>query len=311
PPAWYKCFNGDFIYAIHATDSAPAGYLNRHTAAYRKHTQGIWSSKSETYITVNFAKTCQALLTSYRDRYEEILLGHISACYQKLLDSDLSQQLSCQRDSDTTKPQSEPDLVSVQDFTVDGYWTPQTKMLQVIKAWLETLSLPVSCALSIDVNPDLDRMLTGRWPDILITRAVFPEYDVQNMYQIPDNSFDVVYSHQVLEHVPRPWLAGAEMVRALKPGGIGIHTSCAFNPRHGQPDFNDYYRFLPDGLEQLFDGVTVLEKGEWGNRQAILYNVAIDDGYGSLGGRRFHESIGHYSDGLYPWHTWIIFQKLP
>ena len=125
-----------------------------------------------------------------------------------------------------------------------------------------------------------------------------------------DNFFDLVYSHQVLEHVPKPWIAAIEMVRVLKVGGIGIHTSCAFNPRHGLPEFNDYYRFLPDGLAELFDGVKVIVKSGWGNRQALLYNLAIDDGYGALGGRRFNKFVGQQNDEQYPWHTWIIFVKL-
>ena len=35
-----------------------------------------------------------------------------------------------------------------------------------------------------------------------------------------DDSFDVCYSSNVLEHVAQPWQMGAEMVRVTKPGGI-------------------------------------------------------------------------------------------
>jgi hypothetical protein len=89
-----------------------------------------------------------------------------------------------------------------------------------------------------------------------------------------------------------------------------LHTTCAFNPRHGLPQFNDYYRFLPDGLAELFEGVKVIVKAGWGNRQALLYNLAIDDGHGALGGRRFCEHLGQKNDEQYPWHVWIIFEKL-
>lgn len=195
-------------------------------------------------------------------------------------------------------------------FTDNGFWTPQTYMLQGIDEWIQKTSYEASNALSIDKSPTLDPLVMARWPMIYIQHAVYPEFDAQNLFQFADNSFDLVYSHQVLEHIPKPWNAAIEIVRILKRGGIGIHTSCAFNPRHGLPEFNDYYRFLPDGLAELFDGVNVIVKSGWGNRQALLYNLAIDDGYGALGGRRFNKFVGQQNDDQYPWHTWIIFVKL-
>jgi glycosyltransferase involved in cell wall biosynthesis len=307
PEAWKKCINGDFVIAVHSTDHGPAGYLNETTAAYRKHEKGIWSTKSEIYNQVNFAKTCQALLTVYRDKYEDILLKHINNCYKQLLAMEAGQANNSIAQPPRVVQEPPP---PAKDFTDNGLWTPQTCMLQTLQRWVKTAPFSPQTALSIDNNPDIDSMLQEKWPSISITRASYPEHDVQNLYRFGSNTFDIVYSHQVLEHVPKPWLAGREIVRVLKQGGIGIHTSCAFNPRHGQPAFNDYYRFLPDGLAELFDGVHVLEKGEWGNRQAILYNVGIDDGHGALGGRRFSKTIGEASDGLYPWHTWIIFRKI-
>ena len=136
-----------------------------------------------------------------------------------------------------------------------------------------------------------------------------PAPDVQRLQAFADGQFDVVYSHQVLEHVPKPWLAGQELVRVLKPGGIGLHTTCAFNPLHGPPVFNDYYRFFPDGLAELFSNVTIHVKAGWGNREALITNLAINDGHGDLGGRRFHPLVGQRNEERYPWHTWIIFQK--
>ena len=197
------------------------------------------------------------------------------------------------------------------EFTDKGYWTPQTVMLQQVRdAVLSIRGFEAASGLSIDENPTLDQILCRRWPGLKIERAVYPALDCQRLSSIPDNAFDVVYSHQVLEHVPKPWLAGGELVRVLKSGGIGIHTTCAYNPRHGPPAFNDYYRFLPDGLAELFEGVQVLVKAGWGNREAILYNLAINDGHGPLGGRRFHPTVGQRNEHDHPWVTWIIFRKL-
>ncbi len=130
------------------------------------------------------------------------------------------------------------------------FWTPQTYMMQEIDDWVQNTPYEISNALSIDNSPTLDPLLIARWPTINIQRAVYPKYDVQNLFYFADNHFDLVYSHQVLEHIPKPWIAAKEIVRVLRVGGIGIHTSCAFNPRHGLPAFNDYYRFLPDGLAE-------------------------------------------------------------
>ena len=195
------------------------------------------------------------------------------------------------------------------DYTDNGLWTPQTRMLNEIKQWIIVNDFVSDNILSIDNNPDIDKMLLLKSPGAKISKAIYPSDDAQNLYKIKDEEFDVVYSHQVLEHIPKPWIAAKEMVRVLKKGGVGIHTTCAFNPRHGLPEFNDYYRFLPDGLEQLFDGVEVIIKDEWGNKEALIYNLAINDGYGALGGRRFNKIIGERNDGLYPWVTWIIFRK--
>jgi SAM-dependent methyltransferase len=195
------------------------------------------------------------------------------------------------------------------EFTDQGLWTPQTFMLQAIRDWVRQAPLTARNALSIDRNPTLDAIVTRKWPGIAIQHAVWPEYDAQDLGRIGDGQFDLVYSHQVLEHLTRPWVAAREMVRVLRSGGLGIHTTCAFNPRHGQPSFNDYYRFLPEGLAALFEGVSVLVKEGWGNRQAIQHNVSVDDGHGALGGRRFPRSVGQLNDSLYPWHTWVIFLK--
>jgi FkbM family methyltransferase len=195
-------------------------------------------------------------------------------------------------------------------FTDGDLWTPQTYMQRAIKDWLNRTSFEVRIALSIDKNPPLDVIITQRWPNITIHRATYPEFDAQDLSKIAGNQYDLVYSNQILEHIPKPWIAAAEMVRVLRPGGLGLHTTCAFNPRHGLPEFNDYSRFLPDGLAELFEGVKVLVKAGWGNRQALLYNLAIDDGHGVLGGRRFCEHLGQKNDEQYPWHVWIIFEKL-
>lgn len=63
---------------------------------------------------------------------------------------------------------------------------------------------------------------------------------------VPDASFDVVLCTEVLEHVPSPERALAEMARILRPGGELILTApfvsyTHFSPYHFCTGFNRYY----------------------------------------------------------------------
>lgn len=74
-----------------------------------------------------------------------------------------------------------------------------------------------------------------------------------SLYQIdaPSDSFDVVFSGQVLEHVPKPWRWMPECARVLKPGGrmiVIVPALCFF---HEMPV--DCWRVWPDGIRALFE----------------------------------------------------------
>src|SRR5690349_4834258 len=97
------------------------------------------------------------------------------------------------------------------DFTDGGFWTPQTSMLQQIAQWVSAAPYRCRKALSIDDNPTLDRLILEKWPSIQIERAIYPACDVQRLEQFAENTFDLVYSHQVLEHVPKPWHAAQQL----------------------------------------------------------------------------------------------------
>lgn len=84
--------------------------------------------------------------------------------------------------------------------------------------------------------------------------AVYPELDIQHL-AIGDNQFDILVADQVLEHVPRPWLAAPEIHRVLKPGGIAVVCTPFLYPIHGSPD--DYWRLTPSAYKVLFP------EGQW------------------------------------------------
>jgi SAM-dependent methyltransferase len=64
----------------------------------------------------------------------------------------------------------------------------------------------------------------------------------------PDGSYDIVFSTQLLEHVPDPENYLAEAFRLLRPGGALVVTTHGFFPEHGCP--HDYYRWTGYGLER-------------------------------------------------------------
>lgn len=71
-----------------------------------------------------------------------------------------------------------------------------------------------------------------------------------------DNSFDVVFSFSVLEHIKNPFAAASEIYRVLKPSGILYANTPFLIPEHGYP--HHYFNMTQQGLESLFPGLTVL-----------------------------------------------------
>lgn len=65
-----------------------------------------------------------------------------------------------------------------------------------------------------------------------------------------DNSFDIVYSIAVLEHVKKPWIVAGEITRILRPGGHVVLELPFLNVIH---DEHDYFRFTDKGIRSLFD----------------------------------------------------------
>ncbi|WP_254658054.1 class I SAM-dependent methyltransferase [Pleurocapsa sp. PCC 7327] len=70
-------------------------------------------------------------------------------------------------------------------------------------------------------------------------------YDIHDL-KFEDESFDAAVCWSILEHVPYPQKAIAELHRVLKPNGK-IWVQLPFHyPFHEEP--KDYWRVTPDGL---------------------------------------------------------------
>lgn len=118
--------------------------------------------------------------------------------------------------------------------------------------------------------------------------------------EIPEGSFDVIFSNNVFEHLVEPWSAAAEIGRILKPGGLSICLTVFAWRYHPVPV--DYWRFTHTGLGSLFEhqaGLETLQSGfdlcarrdnKVGGKIAGGLDVAPVD---ELGGWRENWSVFH------------------
>ena len=86
--------------------------------------------------------------------------------------------------------------------------------------------------------------------------ATFVTYDGEQV-PFPSGSFDLVYSRQVLEHVPDPLAHLREIARVLRDGGAFIGSTSQLEPYHSM----SYWNFTPVGFVALAEraGLRVLE----------------------------------------------------
>jgi len=98
---------------------------------------------------------------------------------------------------------------------------------------------------SLDLNPDIQ-------PDITAS--------IEKMDMIDDNSVDLIFCMEVIEHVKNPFKGASEVHRILKPGGLFIASTVFIYPIHEVPC--DYFRFTKYGLQELFNKMTMMEMKE-------------------------------------------------
>lgn len=145
--------------------------------------------------------------------------------------------------------------------------------------------------------------------------GTFPEYNVENLSNIPTNSLDVVIADQVLEHVERPWLAAPEIHRVLKPGGVAMVATPGMYPIHPSP--LDCWRIMPDGYRVLFPDANwqTLVLDFWGNADRVAYeythNKEILNGAPTFTSEEALEQP-HFTrgnDGKCPLQVWWVGRK--
>ena len=83
----------------------------------------------------------------------------------------------------------------------------------------------------------------GHNVDIVVT-------DIYNWFEIEDNTYDVVISGQIFEHLEFFWLTMSQIERVLKPGGYVCIIAPSAGPKHGG-NIPNCYRFHEDGMKAM------------------------------------------------------------
>lgn len=89
----------------------------------------------------------------------------------------------------------------------------------------------------------------------------YPSTDVLAVNQslpFPDETFDVVLSLNVLEHVSDPFLCASELARVVKRHGKVYCVVPFLQPEHGYP--NHFFNMTRRGAVQLFDKKLAIDK---------------------------------------------------
>jgi len=141
-----------------------------------------------------------------------------------------------------------------------------TDCIDFIRAELETVSLAGMRVLEVgayDVNGSIREIVGSGGPaeyvgvDIVSGPGVDVVCDVQDLAtRFGKDSFDVVVTTEMMEHVPDWRGAMANMKTVLRPRGILLLTTrsrgCAF---HGYP--GDYWRYEPQDMREIFKDMQI------------------------------------------------------
>lgn len=83
-------------------------------------------------------------------------------------------------------------------------------------------------------------------------------------FPIENDTYDVVLSGQVIEHVRKPWVWIREVARVCKTGGAVITVNPVSWPYHEAPI--DCWRAFPEGMRALYDEASLdVLACEWGS----------------------------------------------
>lgn len=105
-----------------------------------------------------------------------------------------------------------------------------------------------------------------------LTELKYPEHDMQNLFTVKDETYDIYLCDNTLEHIPSPAKGLQEAQRVLKKGGVGIFIVPFISLC--QPD--DYFRFSKLALKILFKDFENFSIKSWGNNEAASCYIKHD-----------------------------------
>lgn len=84
-----------------------------------------------------------------------------------------------------------------------------------------------------------------------------------DLHRLPfsDNTFDLVFSQAVFEHLSHPHIAAQEMIRVCKQGGLLLAEVAFMQPLHAVP--YHFYNMTTWGVAELFRESCVIEELDW------------------------------------------------
>jgi len=137
-----------------------------------------------------------------------------------------------------------------------SFFTPGARVLEIgpdrhPSTYRSLLHAELACWDTLDAFPRTDVPLT---------------YLAESEYEFPvaDDSYDIVFSAQVIEHVRKIWRWMPELSRVCRPGGVVITINPVSWHYHESPV--DCWRIYPEGMRALSDdaGLDVV-LSEWGS----------------------------------------------
>lgn len=129
--------------------------------------------------------------------------------------------------------------------------------------------------LNIGAGGKIDSILrknTVKFQSIDIDPKRKPDYvlSIEDLNTIKENSIDIIFCIEVLEHVQNPFKAIEEIKRVLKKGGVIIASTPFLHPIHDEP--YDFYRYTKYGIEHMFKDFKKIHLKE---RNSYLENVIV------------------------------------
>ncbi len=116
--------------------------------------------------------------------------------------------------------------------------------------------VPDGGVVGIDIVSDVLEQARELAIDTGTSNVSFNHGDLYSL-DYPDNSFDVVYAHQVLQHLTEPISALREIRRLLTPGGIVAVRDADYGTMVHSPDTREIVRWL-----ELYHQITSRNGGE-------------------------------------------------